>query len=171
MRPRLPGYGRLVPRPPDRPEHASPSASGVAQRRHAQGPDPGGKPAAPRLPAAALRYREPAAAAPARDRALGHAPLRGPEGGHGQRRRHPRSSFGREDLPTRRSLEPPHRRRARAFAGRELHSEEREESAALRSEEHTSELQSRQYLVCRLLLEKKKKSILSSHIFTSTLIT
>src|SRR3712207_7919715 len=29
----------------------------------------------------------------------------------------------------------------------------------LRSEEHTSELQSRQYLVCRLLLEKKKKYI------------
>src|SRR3712207_7902663 len=29
-----------------------------------------------------------------------------------------------------------------------------------RSEEHTSELQSRQYLVCRLLLEKKKKYIL-----------
>src|SRR3712207_8095767 len=28
--------------------------------------------------------------------------------------------------------------------------------AAARSEEHTSELQSRQYLVCRLLLEKKK---------------
>src|SRR3712207_8866343 len=27
-----------------------------------------------------------------------------------------------------------------------------------RSEEHTSELQSRQYLVCRLLLEKKKQS-------------
>src|SRR3712207_7476659 len=33
-----------------------------------------------------------------------------------------------------------------------------------RSEEHTSELQSRQYLVCRLLLEKKKTiCILSSH--------
>src|SRR3712207_9470016 len=30
-------------------------------------------------------------------------------------------------------------------------------SLAERSEEHTSELQSRQYLVCRLLLEKKKK--------------
>src|SRR3712207_7684086 len=30
-----------------------------------------------------------------------------------------------------------------------------------RSEEHTSELQSRQYLVCRLLLEKKKKQGLS----------
>src|SRR5947209_13520511 len=29
--------------------------------------------------------------------------------------------------------------------------------ATPRSEEHTSELQSRQYLVCRLLLEKKKK--------------
>src|SRR3712207_6893132 len=29
-----------------------------------------------------------------------------------------------------------------------------------RSEEHTSELQSRQYLVCRLLLEKKTKSVL-----------
>src|SRR3712207_7277762 len=28
-----------------------------------------------------------------------------------------------------------------------------------RSEEHTSELQSRQYLVCRLLLEKKNKNI------------
>src|SRR3712207_6952206 len=31
--------------------------------------------------------------------------------------------------------------------------------ARLRSEEHTSELQSRQYLVCRLLLEKKKTSL------------
>src|SRR3712207_7675028 len=30
----------------------------------------------------------------------------------------------------------------------------------LRSEEHTSELQSRQYLVCRLLLEKKKEHLL-----------
>src|SRR5947209_10987344 len=30
-----------------------------------------------------------------------------------------------------------------------------------RSEEHTSELQSRQYLVCRLLLEKKKNSYVS----------
>src|SRR3989442_9232959 len=31
--------------------------------------------------------------------------------------------------------------------------------ARMRSEEHTSELQSRPHLVCRLLLEKKKKSI------------
>src|SRR3712207_7763484 len=36
---------------------------------------------------------------------------------------------------------------------------------SLRSEEHTSEIQSRQYLVCRLLLEKKKKPI-SSHSFS-----
>src|SRR5438445_5515004 len=33
----------------------------------------------------------------------------------------------------------------------------RKRSLNPRSEEHTSELQSRQYLVCRLLLEKKKK--------------
>src|SRR3712207_7092278 len=32
-----------------------------------------------------------------------------------------------------------------------------------RSEEHTSELQSRQYLVCRLLLEKKSNTINVSH--------
>src|SRR3712207_7691158 len=32
-----------------------------------------------------------------------------------------------------------------------------------RSEEHTSELQSRQYLVCRLLLEKKKTNNLSNN--------
>src|SRR3712207_7900989 len=38
------------------------------------------------------------------------------------------------------------------------------DSTAARSEEHTSELQSRQYLVCRLLLEKKKKNITSSEL-------
>src|SRR3712207_8507388 len=32
-------------------------------------------------------------------------------------------------------------------------------AACARSEEHTSELQSRQYLVCRLLLEKKKNKL------------
>src|SRR3712207_7975253 len=42
------------------------------------------------------------------------------------------------------------RRRAGQLPGRE-------HDLAARSEEHTSELQSRQYLVCRLLLEKKKK--------------
>src|SRR3712207_7631819 len=40
---------------------------------------------------------------------------------------------------------------------------------ALRSEEHTSELQSRQYLVCRLLLEKKKnKYIIDTDIKVAT---
>src|SRR3712207_7163925 len=41
-------------------------------------------------------------------------------------------------------------RRIRQAAGRQ------ESARFRRSEEHTSELQSRQYLVCRLLLEKKK---------------
>src|SRR3712207_8180736 len=36
---------------------------------------------------------------------------------------------------------------------------ERQRAFTRRSEEHTSELQSRQYLVCRLLLEKKKKNL------------
>src|SRR3712207_7218694 len=39
-----------------------------------------------------------------------------------------------------------------------IHAARSTPSALLRSEEHTSELQSRQYLVCRLLLEKKIKS-------------
>src|SRR3712207_7771480 len=37
--------------------------------------------------------------------------------------------------------------------------EARMRADAARSEEHTSELQSRQYLVCRLLLEKKKTEL------------
>src|SRR3712207_7296550 len=44
-----------------------------------------------------------------------------------------------------------------------LHDEERPCDHQRRSEEHTSELQSRQYLVCRLLLEKKKKERRQSH--------
>src|SRR3712207_8809070 len=39
-------------------------------------------------------------------------------------------------------------------------------SIRFRSEEHTSELQSRQYLVCRLLLEKKKTILVSQSICT-----
>src|SRR5690349_24183662 len=42
-----------------------------------------------------------------------------------------------------------------------------DQPAALRSEEHTSELQSRRDLVCRLLLEKKKTQQLSLHIHKS----
>src|SRR3712207_7189864 len=47
------------------------------------------------------------------------------------------------------------RRRDRVAAERDAVRELR--LRAIRSEEHTSELQSRQYLVCRLLLEKKKQ--------------
>src|SRR3712207_7781496 len=46
----------------------------------------------------------------------------------------------------------PGERRRRLLVGRA-----RRQPRAGRSEEHTSELQSRQYLVCRLLLEKKKQ--------------
>src|SRR5437764_6886473 len=41
-------------------------------------------------------------------------------------------------------------------------------SATTRSEEHTSELQSPMYLVCRLLLEKKKKQKTKQHIRNRT---
>src|SRR3712207_7522387 len=58
------------------------------------------------------------------------------------------------------------RRRARArhrHPGRGRRDDRRDGGLARdpgeRSEEHTSELQSRQYLVCRLLLEKKKKKL------------
>src|SRR3712207_8558181 len=40
-----------------------------------------------------------------------------------------------------------------------------------RSEEHTSELQSRQYLVCRLLLEKKKKHKLTTMYQANTIVS
>src|SRR2546425_2247065 len=45
----------------------------------------------------------------------------------------------------------------RAFRGRE--GDHEAVALGLRSEEHTSELQSLAYLVCRLLLEKKKKNL------------
>src|SRR5687767_15285287 len=39
-----------------------------------------------------------------------------------------------------------------------------------RSEEHTSELQSLAYLVCRLLLEKKKRSDVAAHLHAADLL-
>src|SRR3712207_7893515 len=54
---------------------------------------------------------------------------------------------------------------ARGAAGRDRRAPRRSgpgvqgDRRGVRSEEHTSELQSRQYLVCRLLLEKKKKTL------------
>src|SRR5258707_5487412 len=58
-------------------------------------------------------------------------------------------AFGHANLATGEKLTPRHRFRigSQGWRGR----------TRIRSEEHTSELQSRQYLVCRLLLEKKKK--------------
>src|SRR3712207_8329395 len=55
------------------------------------------------------------------------------------------------------------RRRARP-PSRRGRPDGRRRGSGSRSEEHTSELQSRQYLVCRLLLEKKK----TDHVFVST---
>src|SRR3712207_7874077 len=43
-------------------------------------------------------------------------------------------------------------------------------SHGVRSEEHTAELQSRQYRVCRLLLEKKKKRTRACHILRTRLL-
>src|SRR3712207_8350760 len=56
--------------------------------------------------------------------------------------------LGHRVVPALQRAEPAAQPRAERHRHR-LHAE--------RSEEHTSELQSRQYLVCRLLLEKKKK--------------
>src|SRR3712207_8775491 len=53
--------------------------------------------------------------------------------------------------------EPARRPRRTVEAGRANGDPDRRQGR--RSEEHTSELQSRQYLVCRLLLEKKKRHL------------
>src|SRR3712207_7151468 len=75
-----------------------------------------------------------------------------------------RSSRDREGLRRASSRDDRgHRRAGRRSALRDLASPPRSPERGRarrrfgRSEEHTSELQSRQYLVCRLLLEKKKK--------------
>src|SRR3712207_6964554 len=57
----------------------------------------------------------------------------------------------------RRTRGPRVARRARGPVGGGSHPCRARQDGAQRSEEHTSELQSRQYLVCRLLLEKKKQ--------------
>src|SRR5687767_15474383 len=61
-----------------------------------------------------------------------------------------------------------------ALAGPDLHSERQapsvlDDTMVERSEEHTSELQSLAYLVCRLLLEKKKKIIKLATTFTASI--
>src|SRR5437763_13460297 len=59
-------------------------------------------------------------------------------------------------------LRPAHRQRRHADGGGER-------SLRQRSEEHTSELQSPMYLVCRLLLEKKNKRTIRMCLTTATL--
>src|SRR2546430_12539263 len=74
-----------------------------------------------------------------------------------------------------RQLPPGHRARARGMVHRrELALRAPSGRARGRSEEHTSELQSQSNLVCRLLLEKKKKKIthsLSPSTFALQLMT
>src|SRR3712207_7208870 len=53
---------------------------------------------------------------------------------------------------------PPGERIGKVLGAREVPGQPRNGVDEDRSEEHTSELQSRQYLVCRLLLEKKKQT-------------
>src|SRR3712207_7859563 len=67
-------------------------------------------------------------------------------------------------MAAQRARHPCHRGRAR----RRRHAAQLRRQALhvrLRSEEHTSELQSRQYLVCRLLLEKKNTKVLHNVIY------
>src|SRR5438445_8945457 len=68
-----------------------------------------------------------------------------------------------------RRLERRHVHRERGVSGQaEARADaERKGSRGARSEEHTSELQSRQYLVCRLLLEKKKNTAKDMQIITT----
>src|SRR5438445_4480282 len=60
-------------------------------------------------------------------------------------------------LPARQQRGPTVRRRVAGVHARARVARTGVGAGRPRSEEHTSELQSRQYLVCRLLLEKKKK--------------
>src|SRR3712207_7225751 len=64
-------------------------------------------------------------------------------------------------------FQPGHRRDDRDLGPEESmparHGDRGSTTRTPRSEEHTSELQSRQYLVCRLLLEKKKNTVCKLH--------
>src|SRR5258707_5963363 len=72
-------------------------------------------------------------------------------------RRPPRSTLFPYTTLFRSPTPPDNRGRNGAPSARAEPRVERGARRPMRSEEHTSELQSRQYLVCRLLLEKKKK--------------
>src|SRR3712207_7661304 len=71
----------------------------------------------------------------------------------------PRTSRGRAPAPWRRRTRPPLRLASGTPARTTGSAPPATRLGPARSEEHTSELQSRQYLVCRLLLEKKTPDI------------
>src|SRR5688572_32764310 len=78
--------------------------------------------------------------------------------------RRPELRIGERGLGPRRELEQQRRHRRQAHGGEPVVPRERDRGRGrrrplLRSEEHTSELQSQSNLVCRLLLEKKKNYI------------
>src|SRR3712207_7364052 len=71
-----------------------------------------------------------------------------------------RSRVARERSAATSSARPASSRAGSASTGRLRTDSSQRSCCSNRSEEHTSELQSRQYLVCRLLLEKKKKNLI-----------
>src|SRR5690606_41580627 len=75
-----------------------------------------------------------------------------------QRERLGRLPGRRDREPDRDDEDPGEPRRHRAARRRPADPDERPRPRRARSEEHTSELQSRENLVCRLLLEKKKNN-------------
>src|SRR2546422_3136628 len=79
-------------------------------------------------------------------------------------RRPPRSTLFPYTTLFRSRRRRPARASRRGGAGAALRGAAQQGGAAPRSEEHTSELQSRLHLVCRLLLEKKKKETVSTNI-------
>src|SRR3712207_8769414 len=82
-----------------------------------------------------------------------------------------RARLARIGLPLRadRDAARPHGHRRSPAGGLAPH--HRRGAGGARSEEHTSELQSRQYIVCRLLLEKKKIFVISFGVVRSPLPT
>src|SRR5688572_32772829 len=70
------------------------------------------------------------------------------------------SRWAGEEIRNEQQASQPRRAAGRASGRSRPRSRHRPVQGLLRSEEHTSELQSQSNLVCRLLLEKKKKKIL-----------
>src|SRR3712207_7811737 len=74
---------------------------------------------------------------------------------------HPEERLALDPLDDREHVRRHRDVRRDAFDGRPQARRRHGEDDQVRSEEHTSELQSRQYLVCRLLLEKKNEYLFS----------